>query len=59
MTEAEYIFFDILFSGKITFYSKTCVKRPFKNRENKDLNDGQKYRKNAPMGAFCNTFDLH
>ena len=28
-------------------YSKTCVKWPLKNRQNKDL------------GAFCNTFDLH
>ena len=22
-----------------SFYSKTCVKRPLKNRQNKDLND--------------------
>ena len=29
-------------------YSKTCLKWPLKNRQNKDLN-----------GAFCNTFDLH
>ena len=27
-----------------------------------DLNEGQKYcslLQNAPLGAFCNTFDLH
>ena len=41
-------------------YSKTCVKQPLKNRQNKDLNDkwklneGQKYCR-----ALCNTFDLH
>ena len=40
-------------------YSKTCVKRPLKNRQNKDLNDkwllneGQKYCRMLP------TFDLH
>ena len=45
------------------YYSKTCVKRPLKNRQNKDLNDkwwpneGQKYCR--IKGAFCNTFDLH
>ena len=24
---------------KFTMYSKTCLKRPLKNRQNKDLND--------------------
>ena len=44
-------------------YSKTCVKRPLKNRQNLDLNDKWKLnegRKNCRMlEAFCNTFDLH
>ena len=46
-------------------YSKTCVKRPLKNRQNKDLydkwklNEGRKVLQNAPLGALCNTFDLH
>ena len=31
-------------------YSETCLDRPLKNRQNKDLKD---------LGAFCNTFDLH
>ena len=45
-------------------YSKTCLKRPLKNRYNKDLNDklmlneGQKYCRMLHSGAFCNTFDL-
>ena len=36
-------------------YSKTCVKRPLKNRQNKDLNDkcwlneGQKYCRMLPL----------
>ena len=43
-------------------YTVKPVKRPLKNRQNKDLNDellpneGRKY---AQIGAFCNTFDLH
>ena len=49
-------------------YSKTYVKRPLKDRQNKDLNDNwllmkvksiAKVLQNAPLGAFCNTFDLH
>ena len=28
----------------IIIYSKTCVKRPLKNRQNKDLNDKWKQR---------------
>ena len=46
-------------------YSKTCVKRPLINRQNRDLNDkwqlneGRKYCRMLPFGAFCNTFDLH
>ena len=45
-------------------YSKTCVKQPLKNRQNKDLND--KLFKNVvslmkvkSIAEFCNTFDLH
>ena len=46
-------------------YSKTCVKWSLKNRQNKGLNDnwllneGQKYFRMFPFGAFCNTFNLH
>ena len=44
-----------------TEYSKTCLKRSLKNRQNKgligkwQLNEGRKYC----LGAFSNTFDLH
>ena len=37
-------------------YSKTCLKRPLKNKQNKDLNDkwllneGQKYCRMLPLG---------
>ena len=37
-------------------YSKACVKRPLKKRQNKDLND--KWSK-ILQNAFYNTFDLH
>ena len=46
-------------------YSKTCVKRPLKNRQNQDpydkwqVNEGRKYCRIPPREAFCNTFDLH
>ena len=30
-------------------YNKTCVKRPLKNRQNKDLNEGQKYCRMLPL----------
>ena len=43
-------------------YSKTCLKGPLKNRQNKDFNDKWKRnegRKYYPLGVFCNTFDLH
>ena len=43
-------------------YSKTWVKRPHKNRQNKDfMTNGSllKVQSIAPLGAFCNTFDLH
>ena len=39
-------------------YSKTCVKRPLKNRQNKDLNDKSKLNEGQSI-AFYNTFDLH
>ena len=46
------------------FYSKTCLKWPIKNRQNKGLKDNgclmeSKVWQNAPLGAFCNTFDMH
>ena len=37
-------------SFSFMIYSKTCLKRPLKIRQNKDLN---------PRGTFCNTFNLH
>ena len=51
--------------GYLLHYSKTCVKWPLKNRQNKDLNDkwyineGRKYCRMLPLGAFCNIFVLH
>ena len=51
---------DIASPLSICTYSKTCVKQPLRNRQNKDLNvkwklnEGEKYCR-----AFCNTFDLH
>ena len=46
-----------LFGLRINFardpkYSKTCVKQPLKNRSLMKV-------ENSPLGAFCNTFDLH
>ena len=44
---------------------ETGFKPPLKNRQNiglidqLPLNAGQKYRRMLPLGAFCNTFDLH
>ena len=46
-------------------YSKTCVKRLLSKRpkigfqDYLSLNAGRKYLQNAPLGAFCNTSDLH
>ena len=43
-------------------YSKTCLKRPLKNRQIKFLmTNGSliKVESIAPIGAFCNTFNLH
>ena len=45
-------------------YSKTCVKRPLKIDKTKIsmTNDSLmkvKVLQNPPLGAFCNTFDLH
>ena len=50
-----------------SMYTKTCLKRPLKNRQNKDLNDkdlnGSLMKVESiaecSLGAFCNTFDLH
>ena len=46
------------------WYSKTCLKRPLKNRWNKGLKDNGSLMKvesivECSLGAFCNTFDLH
>ena len=45
-------------------YSKICLERPLKNKQNKGLNaDGRlmqvKSIAECFLGAFCNTFDLH
>ena len=45
-------------------YSRTCLKWPLKNRQNKDLKTNGSLMKvesiaECSLGAFCNTFDLH
>ena len=45
-------------------YSKTCLKQPLKKDKTKIfITNGSlvkvKVLQNAPLGAFCNTFDLH
>ena len=46
-------------------YSKACLKRPLKNRQNIgptykwQLNEGWKYCRMVFFWAFCNTLDLH
>ena len=45
-------------------YSKTCLKRSLKIGKTKILMTNGSFMKvevlqNAPIGAFCNTFDLH
>ena len=45
-------------------YSKMCLKRPLKNRQNKVLMENGslmqvKSIEECSLGAFCNTFDLH
>ena len=45
-------------------YSKTCIKQPLKKAKTKILITNGSLMKvegfqNAPLGAFCNTFDLH
>ena len=47
-----------------TKYSKTCLKRPLKNRQKKILTTNGSLMKvesiaECSLGAFCNTFDLH
>ena len=60
----------ILYTGailKTLIYSKTCVKRPLKNRQKKIFKTNGSLMKveniaecsPASLGAFCNTFDLH
>ena len=66
MSTHKFISRSIKFICKTIFiYSKTCLKRPLTNRQHKclkdrlSLNAGQKYCRMLPLGAFCNTFDLH
>ena len=43
-------------------YSKTYLKRPLKNRQNKDFMTKcslMKVESIAECSAFCNTFDMH
>ena len=41
-------------------YSKTCLNRPLKNKQNKDLiTNGSLMKVESISEAFCNTFDLH
>ena len=53
-----------------SMYTKTCLKRLLKSRQNKDLSDKDLIDLNGSLmrvesiaecslGAFCNTFDLH
>ena len=46
----------------VLYYIKTCIKRPLKIdktlMENGSLME-VKVLQNAPLGAFCNTFNLH
>ena len=49
---------------KTVIYSKICLKRSFKNRQNKGLKNNGSLMKvksiaECSLGAFCNTFDLH
>ena len=58
---------DFYCTPKGTFsllYSKTCLKRPLKNRQTKALTTNGSLMKvegvaECSLGAFCNTFDLH
>ena len=48
----------------VNVYSKTCVKRPLKNRHTNILSTNGILMKvisvaECSLGAFCNTFDLH
>ena len=57
--------FHIFFTpGHMHTYSKTCLKRPLKNRQNMVLRTNGSLMKvksiaECCLGAFCNTFDLH
>ena len=48
-------YINIFLFGECHYYSKTCLKRPLKNRQNKDLNDkwwhneGRKYCRMLPL----------
>ena len=49
ITLQKYVIHWLVYQFK---YSKTCLKQPLKNRQNKGLKDKW-------FGAFCNTFNLH
>ena len=54
-----HLYFMISEINLISKYSKTCVKRLLQNRQNNDLNNNwSKVLQNAPLGTFCNPFDL-
>ena len=49
---------------KRSVYSKTCLRRPLKNRQNKGVKTNGSLMKvesiaECSLGAFCNTFDLY
>ena len=55
---------DVLKAVLASCYSKTCLKWPLKNRQNKVLKKNDSLMKveriaECSFEAFCNTFDLH
>ena len=63
-TNISYLFAGYLDIQKRPSYSKTCVKRPLKHRQNKDLMTNGSLMKvesiaECFMGAFCYALDLH
>ena len=59
----ENILFHWLIINQTCIYSETGLKRPPKNRQSSFSHvvaeSRSKVLQNAPLGAFCNTFDLH
>ena len=53
----------LVFFQQVSVYSKTCLERPLKNRQNVSKTDGSIMQVESivecSLGAFCNTFDLH